>query len=82
MRTGARRYLCPIDNRYTFIQQLREKDDPRLDIFKDAASVEKLVDKQVQARNMARCAMPGWEDALKKAEIWDEVNEQPRHVLR
>lgn len=73
IRTG-RRLLCAIDNRYTYIQKLRRNHDARLDIFKDTSSVEDLVRKQVEARDMARCAIPGWQDAMKEAGLWEEDN--------
>ena len=79
IRTG-RRLLCAIDNRYTYIQKLRRNHDARLDIFKDTSSVEDLVTKQVEARDMARCAIPGWQDAMKEAGTWDDDdNECPEH---
>lgn len=62
------------DNRYTFIQELRRNNDPRLHIFKDVLSVENLARKQVDAERMARYRIPGWQDAMKEAGLWEEDN--------
>ena len=79
IRTG-RRLLCAIDNRYAYIQKLRRNHDARLDIFKDASSVEDLARKQVEARDVARCAIPGWQDATKEAGTWDDHDHEcPEH---
>jgi hypothetical protein len=67
-----------INNRYTYIQELRMQESWRLDIFKDASSVEDLVRRQVEAQDMSRRAEPGWQEAMKRAGlIWSEETEGP-----
>lgn len=59
-------------NRYNYIQQLRSEEPSRLNIFKDASSVEDLVKKQYYAHNMAMTSRPGWQGAMQQAGIWDD----------